>query len=849
MNISTTNEVLHSAGLRIEDGTEQLHSALDVRFRTLFNYSYDAIFILQNDSIIDCNPRAEVLFGYKRDELRTKTPYAFSPTVQPDGRDSIEKAKEKIEKAMRGIPLSFEWTHRKRDGTTFVAEVTLNRITVDDDYLLLAIIHDITRRKDTEAELRYRIDFEKFIASISTNFINLTPDEIDTGIRHALEDIGTFAGVDRSFLYQLNEEAAEYRITHEWCSDGIASLLDRNLAFAAGSIPWFHEKIQRFENIRIADVSILPKTAVAERELFQSIDIQSILCVPLRVGKKLIGFIGFDSIIEKKHWSIETVTLLRIIGEIIANTLERKRRDEQIKASEQRYRTLFEASKDAVFTSTEDGRIIDMNPAGIEMLGYAGKEDLAKLDIGLDVYKNPQQREICKQKLREYGYVKDFEVLLKHRSGKSITCLVTATAYTDERSGEVYYQGFIRNVTDQKELERQLRQTQKMESLGQLAGGIAHDFNNVLGIVQASLSSLRSKTGKINPGLEKYVEMGENAVSRGAEVSRRLLTFSQSDDVKLRPMFITDVVKDLVNVLQHTLEKNITIEKLIGDNLSPFMGDHGQIYQMLLNLCLNARDAIAEKASNGAEGCIRISAVTVSRYDLPKGYEFHAEETYLRISVEDNGIGMPAHVREKIFDPFFTTKAKGKGTGLGLSVVYGIVQTHQGYIDIDSREGEGTIFNIYIPFAAVEHDIEPPVEITAITGGDETIFIVEDEEVLRSLMADILTAKGYRIVSASDGVEALKIFRERHKEFDAVILDMGLPKMPGQALFLKMIQLDPKANIILASGYVDEELKDNLLELGAKAFVQKPYKPQEILQSVRIVMDESKDAAIVNRNV
>lgn len=985
------------------------------KFRALFNNTYDAIFLMKEDMFIDCNPKTEVMFGCSRDELLSKKPYDFSPVVQPDGKNSREKALEKIHKALRGIPQSFEWTHCRKDGSRFDAEVSLNKIDIDGELLIQAIVRDITARKETEAELRYRVDFEKFIASISTNFITLAPDEIDNGIHNTLEDIGIFAGVDRSFIFLLDEDSGEYRAVYEWCSDGIARLSGYNLSFSEDSFPWLHGKLSRSENIRIADVSILPGSAKSEKQLLQSIGSKSILCVPLRIGKSLIGFFGFDSVTRKKDWPLEALTLLRIVGEIIANSIERKRRDEentrlyrtvqrqhsitsallqtalsiveqkdvrqvlaliaeqaqritrvnrcavflwsdihdrldpivvitpnperipplerlvvkpgdapilseimkrrdpiivdegrvamllpkkivetfdirsmmvipffkggkllggmtlddthkahsftdedmaaaigianqaavaienarlfeQIRASEERYRSLFEDSIDGVYTSSEDGRIININPAGIELLGYDSEEEVKNLDVAKDIYLHPHRREEYKRALKQNGFVKDFEAILKRKDGSTIFCLITSTAFTDHTTGKVCYRGFIRDVTDKKLLEDKLRQTQKMESLGQLAGGIAHDFNNVLGIVQASLSALKGKIQNTNNGLHQYVEMGENAVIRGADVARRLLTFSQSNEVQRVPLHIRGVVRDLTDVLRHTIEKSVTIETRIAQGVSPVLGDHGQLYQMLLNLCVNARDALIESSNGGICGTIRIEVDQVGAKYVPGMKKTKKNDQYLRISVSDNGNGMPDHIQNKIFEPFFTTKSNG--TGLGLSVVYGIVQAHNGVVDVRSEQGNGTSFNIYIPIVDVELEQVIDDDTEEIGGGNETILVVEDEVVICKLLEEILVARGYSVLTAGDGSEALKLYRKHREGIDVVIMDMGLPKLSGQALFLNIKQINPDATIILASGYVDEDLRRDLFELGAAAFVQKPYRSQEILNSIRTVLKD-----------
>ncbi len=990
------------------------------RFRALFDNTYDAIFLMKGDTFIDCNPRTEVMFGCSREELIGKRPFDFSPPIQPDGRKSKEKAFEKISKAIRGIPQSFEWTHCRKNGVKFDTEVSLNRIEIEGELLLQAIIRDITQRKTTEAELRNRVDFEKFIASISTNFINLAADEIDQGIQNALEDIGIFVDVDRSFIFLLDSKTDEYTVLYEWCNYGIASLCSRSFAVNIASIPWWHNKLTRFETIRIADVSILPSPADKEREMLLSIGTRSILCAPLRVGKSLIGFFGFDSVTEKKDWSMESLSLLRLIGEIISNALERKRRDEKlrrladqrkrllevsssllttlnldevlqqtlevlkgiisfdecsihlvdrkkkvlqpyivvdeqgiqiestksvvplgkgivssvlesgiaemvndahndprsyypkgkrincehiicapmrtkhklhgtflvvrqnekpftveefelvqlfvgyatiglenaelyeelnerlsynarlfnrIKSSEERYRKLFEDSKDGVFTSTYDGNIIDINPAGIEMLGYNSKEELEKVNIGQDLYVNPKRREEYAEILKEKGYLKDFEAQLRRKDGQTIDCLITSSAYVDDKSGKLHFCGFIRDVTKQKKFEAQMRQTQKIESLGQLACGIAHDFNNVLGIIQGGLSALRSKIEDKDSSLLRYVDMCESAGERGADVARRLLTFSQSDKANRIPLKINDIVNDLTKVLRHTIQKNISIETNIPHDIPPVFGEYGQLYQMLLNLCVNARDAIVESQNGIISGTIGITVEVVDNKKVPDKRLAAMDKQYVRIRVSDSGVGLSEHIKDKIYDPFFTTKIEG--TGLGLSIVYGIVKLHQGVIDVVSEEGKGTVFSVYIP--TMDVDLTELIEEEAeeiVKGNNETILIIEDEKILCTLLGEILTENGYQVMKAVDGEEAWKIYCESRQNLDAVVLDMGLPKLSGQALFEKIIEKNPEEKIILASGYLEKDLKEDLFKLGAKAYIQKPYKASEILRNVQKALNE-----------
>lgn len=974
------------------------------KFTVCFNNAHDAICLIKKGEIVDCNLKTEVLFGYSRNDILGKKLYDFSPSLQPDGTSSQEKAQEKIIKSLRGIPQSFEYVYQRKNGTAFEAEITLNRLILENDFLVQAIIRDITKRKEIEAELRYRIDFEKFISGMSSRFINLPADRIDEGIKNTLEDTGVFTGIDRSFVFLYNNETNEYQVTSEWCDDGITSLLDRKLTIPVKLIPWWQDKLSNFELIRIADVSMLPLEANREKNILVSMGLQSVLCVPLRIEKSLIGFFGYGTVTEKKNWSFEAAGVLRIVGETISQSLARKQREnelqrladqrkrlleistsmlttlhpdevikqtskvlndiiefnvcgihildretdvlrpyivvdvngnhvqtdnegiplgkgiigsvvtsgkselinnaenysrsyfhrrkcakkehiicvpmytkdkilgtfsvvrsnaspfsveefelvqlfvgyakigienahlfQQIKTSEEKYRRLFEDSRDGVFTSTYNGTIVDINSAGIQMLGYESKEELKKVNIGSDLYVHPGQRDVYRELLKKNGYVKDYEALLRTKGGKTISCLITSTAYVDDSTGQLYFRGFIRDISREKTLEEHLQRTQKMESLGQLAGGIAHDFNNVLGIIQSGLSVLGSKLPHQDSSVLKYKDICENAVQRGADVARRLLTFSKSDEVHLTPVKIQDIVKDLTKVLHHTIEKNIIVKTTISSDISVILGDKGQLYQVLLNLCVNARDAINDSPNGTGTGEIRITVDEVDANSVPRCLIKKDHKKYTRIVVSDNGCGMPEQVVKKIFDPFYTTKSKG--TGLGLSIVYGIVQAHQGAIDVVSETGKGTSFMLYLPGAEAEVFQSVEVKTEEIQNGNkETILIVEDEEILCILLEEVLTSKGYNVIKATDGSEALNIYKNRRADIDAVIMDMGLPKLSGQALFLHIKHLQPNEKIILASGYLEEELKNNLFELGAKAYLQKPYKPNEILQAVQKVL-------------
>ena len=395
--------------------------------------------------------------------------------------------------------------------------------------------------------------------------------------------------------------------------------------------------------------------------------------------------------------------------------------------------------------------------------------------------------------------------------------------------------GFSTDITDRKKLEEGLRQAQKMESIGTLAGGIAHDFNNILGIILGYVSRL--ERGHLDAEkLATSIDALRKASQRGAELVRQILTFARKTDVLLESVNLNDTISELTKMLAETFPKTISFNLKLDRNLPSIVADPGQVQQSLLNLCVNARDAML----NG--GVLHVSTRVVKGESLKKNFPGVENRQYACIDVLDSGTGMDDATRARIFEPFFTTKELGRGTGLGLSVVFGIVNSHHGFIDVDSALGKGTGFHLYFPippgFKATERHDSKKAEPSK--GGTETILVVEDEEILRELVKSSLEEKGYTVLTAQDGVDALNSFTQNKERIALVLCDMGLPKIGGWDAFKIMKELSPKVNVIFASGYLDPGLKAEILKGGARDFVQKPYDPDEIVKRIRDVIDHNK---------
>jgi len=386
-----------------------------------------------------------------------------------------------------------------------------------------------------------------------------------------------------------------------------------------------------------------------------------------------------------------------------------------------------------------------------------------------------------------------------------------------------------RDVTDQRKLEEQLRQAQKMESIGTLAGGIAHDFNNILtaviGYGQIALMGLPA-----NDPQRLNVENMVEAAKRGAHLTQSLLLFSRKQSSDRRPMDFNQVLERLEKFLKRIIGEDIDCHIKPGEKPLPILADAHQLEQVLMNLATNARDAMP----GGGRLTIQSSVARLSESDARNQPE--AKPGWFAVlAVSDTGVGMEDGVKGRIFEPFFTTKEKGKGTGLGLSMVYGVVKNHGGFINVYSEPGEGSTFKIYLPLSGKPEVLESDVD-TEMAGGHETILVIDDEEAIRQVAADILESYGYRVRLACDGAEGVAMYG-RGNGIDMVLLDMVMPRQGGRETFLQLKRIDPKVRVLFSTGYSQNEKVNEIMALGVQGFIQKPYQVKDLLAKVRAVLD------------
>jgi PAS domain S-box-containing protein len=462
----------------------------------------------------------------------------------------------------------------------------------------------------------------------------------------------------------------------------------------------------------------------------------------------------------------------------------------------------------------------------MEMFGYKSRKDIFKIKVS-DLYQNADERTTFNQKMNQKGYVRNEELHLKCRDGTPIICSVSAVAVKDENGKLKYYDGIIEDITERKKLESQFRQAQKLEAIGTLAGGIAHDFNNLLMTIQGNVSLMLFDIDSVNPNYSNLVSI-EKQIQKGADLTRQLLGYARKGKYQVEPADLNQIVEETSQAFGRT-RKQISIESTLSGNLPAIEADRGQIEQVLLNILINAADAMP----SGGKLIIKTSNVN---YETIKGRLYKAiPGRYVQLMISDTGTGMDKRTQERIFEPFFTTKEFGKGTGLGLASAYGIVKSHGGYIDVESTPNLGTTFFIYLP--ASEQKVHHMNETDhSVVEGSGNILLVDDEEMILKVGVSLLDRLGYSTLKAHNGWEAIEIFSKQNNDIDLVILDLIMPEIGGGDVYEKLKDIDPKVKVLLSSGYSIDGQANEILERGCNGFIQKPFSIKELSEKINEIL-------------
>jgi PAS domain S-box-containing protein len=755
----------------------------ETRYRRLFEAAKDGILILDADSgmIADVNPFLMELTGYSREEFLGARLWEIGPFK--DTADSKEAfAKLLTDKYVRydNLPL------QARDGRKIPVEFVSNVYLVDGQSVIQCNIRDITERKHAEAKLYESEQEFRTLAEAMPQIVWTTrPDGMNTYFNQQW--------IDYTGLTQEESRG------HGW------------------NIPFHPDDRER--------------AALAWQRATQHNDTYSLEC-------RLRRFDG-----AYRWWLVRGVPLRNASGEITkwfgtcTDIEDIKRGEEVLREQEKNYRTLFNSAGDAIFIREPSGRFLDANDVACERLGYSRDELLAMTPRGLD---DPAD-----------GVTMDQRTEVVQRDGKSIF-QVTHLARDGRRipteicSRLICYQGkqailsIGRDITERKraedarvKLEDQLRASQKMEAIGSLAGGVAHDFNNLLSVILSFTGFALEGVREDDPQRADLLEV-KNAADRAVGLTRQLLAFGRKQVLQPASLDLNQIAQGVEKMLRRILGEDIDFVQVLAPDLGIVKADPGQVEQVLMNLVVNARDAMP----GGGKLTIETSNVEVDD-EYATAHVAVKPGSYVQVAVTDTGCGMDKQTQARIFEPFFTTKERGKGTGLGLSTAYGVVKQSGGSIWVYSEPGRGTTFKVYLPresSATTATALQPSAVSTRPTG-TETILVVEDEEGLRTVARRGLEGAGYRVLTAADGPQALLVSAAHAGEIHLLVTDVVMPGMSGRAVAQELSRTRPTLKVVYMSGYTDDAIVHHgVLDAGTH-FLAKPFTSADLTRKTREVLD------------
>ncbi len=514
---------------------------------------------------------------------------------------------------------------------------------------------------------------------------------------------------------------------------------------------------------------------------------------------------------------------------------ERKRAAEALRQSEASFRCVVEDAPYGIYRASLSGELVLVNPALQKILGYASKAELLQANLATQIYRNPLDHQRVTELLLRQENFNDVEVEWKRKDGAPITVRCSGWPIKDESGRVAFLELFAEDVTERRVLERQLRMAQKMEAVGRLSGGIAHDFNNLLGVI-LGYSQVLKRSLKPDHALYEHAEEIDKAGQRAVSLTRQLLAFSRQQVLEPVVLNLNALVSDMEKMLPRLLGEDIALTLALDSTLAQVKADPGQVEQVVMNLAVNARDAMPDGGK---------LTIQTANMDLDTAYTHDHPGSrvgsYVMLRVTDTGTGIDPEIQSQIFEPFFTTKERDKGTGLGLATVYGVVKQSGGYIAVDSEKGKGASFSVYLPrvaHAVATPDLrnDPPVSVR----GSETILLVEDEESLRKLADMFLRDSGYHVLAAADGAQALQVAQQNPGPIHLLLTDVVMPGINGRVLAERLAATQPAMRVLYMSGYTDSFIVGHgVLEAGAH-LLHKPFTEESLTRKVRELLDANR---------
>jgi PAS domain S-box-containing protein len=646
--------------------------------------------------------------------------------------------------------------------------------------------------------------------------------EINYLLQNVLQEISRVLEVDYGWIYRLVDNRLILS-AQRGAEELKAPIIPTGAEIASGEYSWVREpRIQK-----------IPKKRAGSREDRRFRGIEAWASVPIMMKDQFFGTIVVASR-NSEAFSNKQLELITSFSNQIGVAIENATLFERLRKSEERYMDLFEHSPDMYHIVNREGIIVSCNYTEAERLGYR-KEEL----VGQPVTKlypatyHAEARALLDEIFANSREIKGLEEQMVHSKGELIEVSLSTSLIYDESRKPILMRVVARDITEKKKMEEKIFHAQRIDSIGNLAGGVAHDFNNILTSILGSTTIMKRKMKKNDPWF-RFVDIIETAAKRGASFTRQLLTFARKNNVQFRPVVLNDIIEETLHLFEHSTDKTISVKNILTTETCLVNGDDGQIQQSLLNLLINARDAMPDG------GLVSVQSEKINfdtRTDGAIGESRTGE--YVAISVTDHGMGMERQTQKRIFEPFFTTKDQGKGTGLGLAVVYGVVNSHNGFITVQSEPGIGSQFTLYFPLLKESDRTIHSLKTQKLERGHEKVLVVDDEQNVAEVIGGMLSTLGYTVTIAESGKKAIALYK-KNPHYDIVILDMNMPVMGGKETYARLKAIDPEVRIIISTGYSNKGF--DFLPSGdsSSAFLQKPYQLEELSRVLRAVMDKKR---------
>jgi PAS domain S-box-containing protein len=725
----------------VEDITERKRAEESLRqneesYRLLVEQSPDAILVHRRGTIIFANSEAAAFFGASSaDELRGKQHLAL---VHPDNREAVKQRIQQFSGDFVSVRRN-ETRLIRLDGREIYAEVAARTIVYQGESASQLMFRDVSQRKKAEEELRR--------------------SEARLAAAQAIAHVG------------------------DWSWD----ILNDELTWSAEMFRIYGLSPQEFDLKPASVVKLIHPEDKWLREKW---------AMDLLAGKpvdpyeyRIVRHDGQERVVQVLGGAVDrdrTGVPIQVSG-VVLDVTERKK-------AEERFYKAFHASPQPITIATaSDGRYIDVNESFLRVTGHQREDVIGRTSIEVGFWERPEDRARIVEKLYKDGSVRDLEITFLTKSGEKRTALDSAELL--DIAGQKCVLAIFKDITEQRSLEKQLRQTQKMEAIGQLSGGIAHDFNNLLSVIIGYSEVLEEKLPPGDP-LHKNCQQITKAGQSAASLTRQLLAFSRQQVLEPRVLDLNAVVLQVEKMLRRLIGEHIELTTALSPTLGRVKADQGQIEQVIINLAVNARDAMA----NGGQLTIETTNADLDQ-DYTHKHPPHQAGSYVLLTVSDTGVGMDAETQARIFEPFFTTKEMGKGTGLGLATVYGVVKQSGGFIWVYSELGHGTTFKVYLPWTGEAMGADRPISSVPSVRGTETVLLVEDDEALREFTATVLTEAGYTVLTAERPDKAIEIASQHQSPIHLLLTDVIMPGMNGRVLAGKLVDIRPEMKVVYMSGY------------------------------------------------